>query len=252
MGAEPWERRAEHELRASGARRSRRTTPARDQLTAQELQVALVVAEGVTNREAAARLFLSPKTIEVHLSRAYQKLGVRTRTELSRSIARSRTADTMRTPARMLGAVLCTGIVSSVHEAYTDGAPSTSPDVATLVASNGGRLLNAADDDVLAMFDTPTPALRCAFVICATAHPGGRVARVAVHVGEVDSFPDGEISGFAVRIAEGLLAHAGAGEVLVTQTVRDAVYGSAQDFRAHGEVSLAGLGRWRVLTAIPD
>ena len=54
-------------------RSRKRDDASRDELTPQELQVALVVAEGVTNREAGARLFLSPKTIEVHLSRAYQK-----------------------------------------------------------------------------------------------------------------------------------------------------------------------------------
>jgi DNA-binding NarL/FixJ family response regulator len=60
----------------------------RDQLTAHELQVALVVANGATNREAAAALFLSPKTIEFHLAHIYRKLGVRTRTELAGVAAR--------------------------------------------------------------------------------------------------------------------------------------------------------------------
>jgi DNA-binding NarL/FixJ family response regulator len=56
----------------------------RGQLAAeQELQVALQVAAGATNREAAGALFLSPKTIEAHLSRVYRKLGVRSRTELA-------------------------------------------------------------------------------------------------------------------------------------------------------------------------
>jgi DNA-binding NarL/FixJ family response regulator len=43
-----------------------------------------VVAEGATNREAGAKLFLSPKTIEAHLGRVYRKLGLRSRTELAR------------------------------------------------------------------------------------------------------------------------------------------------------------------------
>jgi DNA-binding CsgD family transcriptional regulator len=51
-------------------------------LTPQELQVALVVAGGATNAEAATQLFLSPKTIEYHLSNAYRKLGIRSRAEL--------------------------------------------------------------------------------------------------------------------------------------------------------------------------
>jgi DNA-binding CsgD family transcriptional regulator len=61
-----------------GPRDSRRG-PAPLQLTPQELQVALVVAGGATNAEAAAQLFLSPKTIEYHLSNAYRKLGIRSR-----------------------------------------------------------------------------------------------------------------------------------------------------------------------------
>lgn len=55
-------------------------------LTPQELQVALAVAHGATNREAAAALFLSPKTVEFHLGNIYRKLGVRSRTELVRRV----------------------------------------------------------------------------------------------------------------------------------------------------------------------
>ena len=86
-GARPWADRARTRLRASGARPRATRPSARDELTPQELQVSLVVAEGVTNREAAARLFVSPKTIEVHLSRAFRKLGVHTRTELARQLS---------------------------------------------------------------------------------------------------------------------------------------------------------------------
>jgi DNA-binding NarL/FixJ family response regulator len=59
----------------------------RDELTAQELRVALAVARGATNREVAAELFLSPKTIEFHLRLVYRKLGVRSRTQLARLVA---------------------------------------------------------------------------------------------------------------------------------------------------------------------
>ena len=56
-------------------------------LTAQELKVALKVAEGNTNREAAAQLFISAKTVEHHLSAVYAKLGIRSRSELARIVA---------------------------------------------------------------------------------------------------------------------------------------------------------------------
>ncbi len=62
-------------------------------LTAHELKVALKVAEGCTNREAATQLFISAKTVEHHLSSAYVKLGIRSRSELARLAAEYRHAD---------------------------------------------------------------------------------------------------------------------------------------------------------------
>ena len=85
LEAVPWAERARAELRASGER-LRRREEARDELTPQELQVALQVAEGKTNKEVAAAMFLSPKTIEFHLARIFRKLGVTSRTELTRRI----------------------------------------------------------------------------------------------------------------------------------------------------------------------
>ena len=60
---------------------------ATDELTAQELQIALQVAQGRTNREVAAALFLSAKTIEYHLGSIYRKLGIRRRGELAGALA---------------------------------------------------------------------------------------------------------------------------------------------------------------------
>jgi DNA-binding CsgD family transcriptional regulator len=83
LGAAPWSERARVELAASAETARRRDPYAAEQLTPQELQVALVVARGATNKEAGASLFLSPKTIETHLGRVYRKLNVRSRTELA-------------------------------------------------------------------------------------------------------------------------------------------------------------------------
>jgi DNA-binding CsgD family transcriptional regulator len=84
LGAALWSETARRELGASGERARRRVDLTRDELTAQERQVAQIVAEGATNRETATRLFVSTKTIETHLGRIYRKLGVRSRTELAR------------------------------------------------------------------------------------------------------------------------------------------------------------------------
>ena len=83
-GAEPWAHLARAELRATGEMPPRDTALGLRSLTSQELQVALIVARGSTNREAAAALFLSTKTVEFHLGNTYRKLAVRSRSELVR------------------------------------------------------------------------------------------------------------------------------------------------------------------------
>jgi DNA-binding NarL/FixJ family response regulator len=86
LGAAPWAARARAELRAAGGAVGPAQEPATRELTPQELEVALAVAGGATNREVAAALFVSPKTVEVHLTRIFKKLGVRSRTELATSL----------------------------------------------------------------------------------------------------------------------------------------------------------------------
>jgi DNA-binding CsgD family transcriptional regulator len=87
LGAWPWSDRARTELEATGETARRRDTSTLDQLSPQELQIARLLAEGRTTREAAASMFLSPKTIEYHLRNVYRKLGVRSRPELSDAMA---------------------------------------------------------------------------------------------------------------------------------------------------------------------
>ncbi len=83
LGAAAWARRAGSELEATGERR-RSGPDARQSLTPREMQVALAVAGGASNAEVAAALFLTPKTVEYHLTRVYRKLGLRSRTDLVR------------------------------------------------------------------------------------------------------------------------------------------------------------------------
>jgi DNA-binding NarL/FixJ family response regulator len=72
LGARGWAERARSELRSSGERLRKRDSVETEQLTPQELQVGLQVAEGKTNKEVAAAMFLSPKTIEFHLARIFR------------------------------------------------------------------------------------------------------------------------------------------------------------------------------------
>ena len=91
MRCEPWITRTEQELRASGETlRVRRPHAGIDELTPQERQVAMLAAAGLSNKQAAARLFLSVKTIEAHLHRTYRKLGIRSRSELGPLLGRRR------------------------------------------------------------------------------------------------------------------------------------------------------------------
>jgi DNA-binding CsgD family transcriptional regulator len=87
LGAAPWAERAMAELQASGETARLRDDRYRQQLTPQELQVAMTLAEGATTREAAARLYLSPKTVEYHLRHVYDKLEIRSREELRAALA---------------------------------------------------------------------------------------------------------------------------------------------------------------------
>jgi DNA-binding CsgD family transcriptional regulator len=84
LGAQPWAERARAELRASGATARKRDPSTLAQLTPQELQVARFVGEGLSNKEVAAQLFLSPRTIDAHLRSVFAKLEITSRTQLAR------------------------------------------------------------------------------------------------------------------------------------------------------------------------
>jgi DNA-binding NarL/FixJ family response regulator len=85
LKAATWARQAEAELRAAGGRR--RTVADDHALTPQELRVAAAVQRGASNRDIAADLFLSPKTVEFHLRQIYRKLDVHSRTQLVAALA---------------------------------------------------------------------------------------------------------------------------------------------------------------------
>jgi DNA-binding CsgD family transcriptional regulator len=83
LGATAWAHRASAELRASGQSARKRDPSTLNELTPQELQIARFVAEGHSNKEVAAQLFLSPRTIDYHLRRVFAKLGIASRGQLA-------------------------------------------------------------------------------------------------------------------------------------------------------------------------
>jgi DNA-binding CsgD family transcriptional regulator len=87
LGVEAFAERARLELQATGERARKRTVDTRDKLTPQEMQIARLAADGHTNREIAARLFLSTSTVEYHLRKAFRKLDVEARTQLAHRLS---------------------------------------------------------------------------------------------------------------------------------------------------------------------
>jgi DNA-binding CsgD family transcriptional regulator len=81
-----WAERARAELAATGEKVRRRDPSTIDELTAQELQIGLLLAGGKTTRETAAAVFLSPKTVEYHLRHVYLKLGINSRDQLAAAL----------------------------------------------------------------------------------------------------------------------------------------------------------------------
>jgi ATP/maltotriose-dependent transcriptional regulator MalT len=89
MGMEAFAERARKELLATGEKARKRTVETRDDLTAQERQIAGLARDGLSNPDIGARLFLSPKTVEWHLHKVFGKLGIRSRHELATALQSS-------------------------------------------------------------------------------------------------------------------------------------------------------------------
>jgi len=109
-----------------------------------------------------------------------------------------------------------------------------------------GREIGTRGDDVLATFDGPARAVRCATAVRESARPLGVEVRAGLHTGEIEPHGD-DVAGIAVHIGARIEALAQAGEVLVSRTVVDLVAGSGLKFEDKGEHELKGVpGVWRL------
>jgi class 3 adenylate cyclase len=121
----------------------------------------------------------------------------------------------------------------------------------TVIDKYRGRLVKTTGDGILATFDGPARAVHCATTILRELTDLGVEGRAGVHTGEVERRGD-DVSGVAVHIGQRIASMATSGQVLVSNTVHDLVFGSALRFEPKGSRALRGLpGRWRLFAVAP-
>jgi len=158
-----------------------------------------------------------------------------------------------RTADRMLATVLFTDLVGSTAQAvelgdrrWGDLVEQHHAAVRRELGRFDGREVDTAGDGFFATFDGPARGIRCARAIVDAVRPLGLEVRAGLHTGEVEVAGD-NIAGIAVNIGARVAARAGAGEVLVSSTVRDLVAGSGLAFEDRGSAELKGVpGEWRL------
>ena len=156
-------------------------------------------------------------------------------------------------PDRVLSTVLFTDIVDSTTKAaelgdrrWRDLSEAHNRAVRRLLERYRGREVKTLGDGFLATFDGPGRAIRCASDLREAVRSVGLEVRSGLHTGEVE-LNGNDISGIAVNIGARVGARASAGEVLVSQTVKDLVAGSGLAFEDRGEHDLKGVpGPWRL------
>jgi class 3 adenylate cyclase len=164
----------------------------------------------------------------------------------------------VRDAERLLATILFADIVGSTEQLASVGDKKWRAVLnefeqmaARQVAASGGRTVKSTGDGLLATFDAPARAVRCGFALHDVAESVGSQLRVGVHTGEIERRGD-DVAGIAVHIAARILPLAGAGEVLVSRTVRDLVAGSGLALTDRGVHHLKGLpDEWQVFRADP-
>jgi len=160
---------------------------------------------------------------------------------------------------RVLAAVLFTDIVGSTERAasmgdhaWTELLGAHMEQARRLLLRYGGELVDTAGDGLLATFDGPARAVRCAREMSVASPSTGVEIRAGVHVGEIERVPDG-IAGIALHIGARIAARATANEILVSSTVKDLVAGSGLVFDDAGEHELKGVpDRWHLYRVLQE
>ena len=160
---------------------------------------------------------------------------------------------------RALRTVLFTDIVASTQHAAATGDERWRAVLhrfreitADLTERFGGTVVQHTGDGHLTTFDGPTQAIRCAEALRTDTETLGVQIRAGIHTGECELL-DADIGGIAVHIAARICGQAGAGDILVSRTVRDLVVGSGTGFQDRGSVELRGVpGTWQLLAVDRD
>jgi len=157
---------------------------------------------------------------------------------------------------RVLSTVLFTDIVDSTTRArdlgdrgWHDVIDEHHAQVRDVLSHYRGREVDTAGDGFFASFDGPARAIRAACAIRDRVRPLGIEVRAGLHTGECELMHE-KIGGIAVHTGARVAAAAGAGEVLVSSTVKDLVAGSGIVFADRGEQDLKGVGRWRLYSVV--
>jgi class 3 adenylate cyclase len=159
---------------------------------------------------------------------------------------------------RVLASILFTDIVDSTRLAADLGDAEWKRRLAAhddasrdALARFGGSFVHSTGDGLLATFDGPARAVRCAHAIADAVRPLRLQIRAGVHTGEVERRGD-DVQGLAVHIGARVAAMAGPNDVLVSRTVKDLVAGSGLAFEDAGEHELKGVpDRWRLYRVVP-
>ncbi len=223
LGAAPWAERALSELNASGETARVREDTYRQQLTPQELQVAITLAEGATTREAAARLYLSPKTVEYHLRHVYDKLEVRTREDLRTALMGHSRLQPSRRTLMFTDLAGSTSLVEAIgDEAWQNLSRWVDGELRRLFVEHHGAEVDHAGDGFFVTFDSATNAIACAVDIQRRLESHRKMQgyapqlRIGIHEGEV-SGSDGALRGAAVHHAARLCAAARPDTIVVSR-----------------------------------
>ena len=237
--------------------RARRQTP----LTSRETEIAALVAAGLTNREIAEQLHVSERTVDTHVQHVITKLSFRSRAQIAawHAVNRqpfARPADALTKHGdRYVTTVLVLDIVEStakLHQigdsAWRDLLDDHYSHARTELARHQGVEIDVAGDGLLATFDGPASAIRCAWAIQKADRALGLTSRAGVHCGEVERSGT-SIRGIAVHLTARLAAFGAGGEVIVSGTASELAAGSGIRFDDRGMHALKGVPNARQVFA---